>query len=124
MTWTVWIVMGAVFGGLSVGLGAFGAHALRERLSLENMNIFEIATRYHMYHALALLVVGLIAVKIDNAALTVAGCAFAVGIVLFSGSLYAMAIVEARWLGPVTPLGGAAFLVGWIALAVAVLKPA
>lgn len=123
MVWTIWIVLGAVFGALGVGVGAFGAHALKARVSPENLNIFEIGSRYHMIHALALLAVGLVAVKIDNSALMVSGVSFALGIVLFSGSLYALAITDARWLGMVTPLGGGFFIVGWVALAVAALKP-
>ena len=124
MTWTLWIVIGAIFAGLGVGFGAFGAHSLKERLSAENLNIFEVAARYQMYHSMALIAVGLLAVKIDNVAVLVAGCAFVIGIVLFSGSLYVMSITEARWLGMVTPFGGLAFLVGWGALAFAALRPA
>lgn len=123
VSWTVWIGVGAIFAGLGVAFGAFGAHALRDRLTVEDLSIFEIAARYQMYHALALIAVGLTAVKIDNTAIVVAGCAFIIGIVLFCGSLYTMALSEMRWLGMVTPLGGAAFLVGWISLAIAAFKP-
>lgn len=123
MAWTIWIVLGSVFGGLSVAVGAFGAHALRERLTPENLQIFEIGARYQMYHALALLAVGFLALRVDGTAVRVAGGAFAAGILLFSGSLYALAVTETRWLGMVTPLGGLAFLVGWTALAVAAFNP-
>ena len=122
MTWTIWIVIGSILGGLSVALGAFGAHALRQRLSAENLLIFDIGARYQMYHALALLAVGLLSVKVDHPALNVAGCAFVVGVVLFSGSLYVLSMSESRFWGMVTPVGGFAFLIGWAALTVAVVK--
>ena len=123
MTWTIWIALGSILGGLSVVCGAFGAHALRERLSPENMAIFEIGARYQMYHAFALIAVGLISVKIDHPALKVAGYAFFVGTLIFSGSLYILALSEARIWGAITPIGGAAFILGWAALAFAVLRP-
>ena len=123
MAWTLWIALGSILGGLSVAAGAFGAHALRSRLSPEYLAVFETGARYQMYHALTLIAVGLIAVKIDNTALRVAGIAFVIGTVLFSGSLYILSLTGARAWGMVTPIGGVAFLVGWIALAVAALRP-
>lgn len=124
MSWTIWIALGAIMGGLGVAGGAFGAHALKARLSPENLEIFEVGARYQMYHALALIAVGLVAVKIDGTLLTVAGAAFFGGILLFSGSLYTMALTDMRWLGMVTPVGGLCFLVGWTCLAIAALNPA
>jgi uncharacterized membrane protein YgdD (TMEM256/DUF423 family) len=123
MSWTIWMAVGAIFAGLGVAAGAFGAHALKARISPENIAIFETGARYQMYHALALLAVGLAAVKIDAPTLAVAGWAFCAGIVIFSGSLYALALSDLRWLGMVTPVGGVAFLVGWVALAAAMLRP-
>lgn len=121
MEWTFWIAFGAISAGLSVALGAFGAHGLRDRLTPESMAVFDTGARYQMLHALALLVVGLLAVKIDNVALRLSGAAFVAGILLFSGSLYALALTQIRSFGMVTPLGGLAFLVGWGAMAWSVI---
>lgn len=112
--------VGALMAGTAVGLGAFGAHGLRGRLSPEMLAVFETGARYHMYHALALLAVALLMGRLDGGrALTIAGWSFTTGILLFSGSLYALAITGISVLGAITPLGGLAFLIGWIALAVA-----
>jgi uncharacterized membrane protein YgdD (TMEM256/DUF423 family) len=124
MSWTIWIIFGGVFGGLGVAFGAFGAHALRESLAADQLAVYETAVRYQMYHAFALLAVGLLAVKIDTTALVVAGIAFVVGTILFSGSLYALTLLGLRWLGIVTPIGGVALLAGWVALTIAALRPA
>ena len=106
---------------LGVGAGAFGAHALKGRLSPEDLAIFEIAVRYQMYHALALIALGLIATRIETTSIKVAGWAFVAGVVLFSGSLYGLVFTANRSLGMVTPLGGIALIVGWLALAVAMI---
>jgi uncharacterized membrane protein YgdD (TMEM256/DUF423 family) len=111
--------MGAVLAMLAVAAGAFGAHALRARLEPRLLEVFETAARYQMYHALGLLAAAWAAERATSRAAAAAGWLFAAGILLFSGSLYAMALTGARWLGAVTPLGGAAFLAGWIALAAA-----
>lgn len=123
MSWTHWIVFGSAMAGLSVVMGAFGAHGLRERLAPEMLQIYEIGARYQMYHALALLAVGLVQIKIDHPMLSVAGWCFVVGTVIFSGTLYALSITGMRWLGMITPVGGAIFIVGWAAMAYAALKP-
>lgn len=117
MSWTIWILLGGLAGALAVGCGAFGAHALRERLDASELAIFEIGARYHMYHALALLACGFLALRVDGTAVRIAGMAFVLGILLFSGSLYAMALGAPRWLGAITPIGGVGFIVGWLALA-------
>lgn len=114
----VWLVAGAVLGGLSVAFGAFGAHALRARLDAGALATFETGARYQMYHALALLAVGWLAARQPSGATDTAGLAFVAGTILFSGSLYLMTLLGVRALGAITPLGGVAFLVGWIALAV------
>lgn len=106
---------GAVLGGLTVACGAFGAHALKDRLTAEQAVWFEKAVHYQGLHALALLVVALASTRSPHRAWRVAGLAFVAGVVLFSGSLYAMALGAPRVLGAVTPLGGTAFLVGWAA---------
>jgi uncharacterized membrane protein YgdD (TMEM256/DUF423 family) len=110
---------GAVLGGLGVAIGAFGAHGLRGRLSPEMLAVFETGVRYHMYHALAILVAAALLPRIDGRAVLIAGWSFMAGIVLFSGSLYALALSGVTTLGAITPIGGVAFLVGWISLAVA-----
>ncbi len=113
------IFAGALLGGVGVGLGAFGAHGLRGRLSPEMLAVFETGVRYHMYHALAILLTAVLMSRLEGRAIATAGWAFTIGIFLFSGSLYALALTGITTLGAITPLGGVAFLVGWISLAVA-----
>jgi len=110
-------VLGSLLAGLAVAAGAFGAHGLRGRLSPDMLTVFETAARYQMYHALALLVVGVALARWPAGGLVVAGWLFVLGIVLFAGSLYGLALSGVRVLGAITPIGGAAFLAGWIALA-------
>lgn len=117
-----WLALGALSGFVAVAAGAFGAHALKARVSADLLVIFETGCRYQMYHALALLAVGVLAERQPANALTIAGWAFVVGTLLFPGSLYALALTGARAWGAVTPLGGVAFLVGWAALLFAVLR--
>jgi uncharacterized membrane protein YgdD (TMEM256/DUF423 family) len=111
----------ALLAGIGVALGAFGAHSLRTRLEPRDLEIYETGVRYQMYHAFALLAVAwLLSRNVPGAAN--AGWAFMAGTLLFSGSLYLMALTGWRWLGPVTPLGGVAFLVGWVLLALSASK--
>jgi uncharacterized membrane protein YgdD (TMEM256/DUF423 family) len=112
--------LGALFGFLGVALGAFGSHGLENRLSVEALETFQTAVRYQMIHALALLAVTGLPRGARGADL--AGWAFVAGILLFSGSLYLLAALGHTWLGAITPLGGAAFLAGWLALAWGYLK--
>jgi uncharacterized membrane protein YgdD (TMEM256/DUF423 family) len=115
--------MGAVFGFLAVALGAFGAHALRDHLAPSEQVTYETAVRYQMYHALALLAVAWATSQWPAAwTLRVAGWLFVVGILLFSGSLYALVLSGHRMLGAVTPLGGLAFLLAWALLAWTALR--
>lgn len=135
-----WLRIGAIAGFLAVAFGAFGAHGLKDRLKplvsdsneeaafkLRRLENFETASRYNMYHALALVAVGLLALSgRPHAALSVAGWSFVIGTLIFSGSLYAYGLSGARWLGAITPFGGIGLLVGWLALAYAaggVAKP-
>ncbi|HKN87709.1 MAG TPA: DUF423 domain-containing protein [Nitrospiraceae bacterium] len=111
------VLLGAVFAALSVAAGAFGAHSLKRIIPADMLVMFETAARYQMYHALALLIVGGMLRPIPERGLQVAGWCFVIGIVLFSGSLYVIAVTATRWMGAITPLGGAAFLAGWLALA-------
>jgi uncharacterized membrane protein YgdD (TMEM256/DUF423 family) len=115
----LFLVLGAVSALLAVTLGAFAAHALRERLSPEMLSVFEVGVRYHMYHALALVGVAWASGRWPGGPVTAAGWLFVAGTVIFSGSLYLLSITGARWLGAITPVGGLAFLLGWAALAAA-----
>lgn len=118
----LWIALGAGYGFLAVALGAFGAHALKSRLSADLLAVWRTGVEYHFYHALALLLVGLLARQASSAALQAAGICFALGIIVFSGSLYALSLSGLRILGAITPLGGVLFLAGWVCVLVAALK--
>lgn len=113
----LFIVIGALSALCSVGAGAFGAHGLRAQLSPELLAVFETGARYQMYHALGLIGVGLAAAHWPRAGLGWVGALFIVGTLLFSGSLYALALSGTRWLGAITPIGGTAWLIGWALLA-------
>ncbi len=118
----MWLVLGAFSGLVSVAAGAFGAHALKQRLPADLLAIFETGARYQMYHALALVLVGVLASRAELPAraaspLQLSGALFLAGTVLFSGSLYVLSLTGQRWLGAITPLGGLAFLAGWLGLA-------
>jgi uncharacterized membrane protein YgdD (TMEM256/DUF423 family) len=113
----IWGMLGAVFGFLSVAIGAFAAHGLKSRLSEQALAWMETGVKYQMYHALALLAVAWVATQNLGWLPKAAGGLFALGVLVFSGSLYLMAFTGQRWLGAITPLGGLAFLAGWIFLA-------
>ena len=110
-----WTLVGALWGLLGVGLGAFGAHGLRTTASAEGLAWWETAARYHLVHALALVLLGLL--QHHRPGGDAAGWAFLAGSALFSGTLYAMALGAPRWLGAITPVGGAGMLLGWLLLA-------
>ena len=118
----MFVVCGAFFGATGVVLGAFGAHALADVLTPSAAAVWDTAVQYHLIHALALLCCGVLARNAAHGWLTAAGWAFVVGIFLFSGSLYLLSLGGPRFLGPVTPLGGLAFIVGWTALAVSAVS--
>ena len=122
MTGTAWFKLGAIVGGVGVIAGAFGAHGLKPYMDARAQDVFETAVRYQMYHALALLAVGLLGLSgRKRTSLSVAGWSFLLGILMFSGSLYGHALSGIRELGIFTPpIGGLAFIVGWVALAFAV----
>jgi uncharacterized membrane protein YgdD (TMEM256/DUF423 family) len=105
-----WTIVGAVLGFIAVAAGAFGAHGLKGVLTPERFETFEVAVRYQMYHALAILLAGLLGAP------QAAWC-FLAGVLIFSGSLYLLVLTDQRWLGAITPIGGLLFLAGWIALA-------
>lgn len=119
----LFLTLGSISAALAVVLGAFGAHALRARLSPEMLAVYHTGSQYHFYHALGLILVGVIALHLPALGfLRAAGWLMLAGTVLFSGSLYLLAVTGDRWLGAVTPLGGLAFIAAWILLAMAVFK--
>jgi uncharacterized membrane protein YgdD (TMEM256/DUF423 family) len=117
----LFLSIASILGGLSVAAGAFGAHALRERISERSLEIFDTGARYQMYHALALLFVALLLSRTDSPppTLIASGWLFILGIAIFSGSLYALSLTGVKSLGAIAPLGGAALIAGWGALAFA-----
>lgn len=108
-----WLIWGALFGGLAVALGAFGAHALKPTLDAYDREIYEKAVHYQMFHAVALLFIGCVSKLFPGIGIQPAGWGFLCGILFFSGSLYLLALFGLRWLGALTPLGGLAFLFAW-----------
>ena len=112
------LVLAAINGFVAVSLGAFAAHGLKSMLGPDLLATFQTGVQYHMYHALAMLAVGILVVQFPTqAGLRVAGYLFLAGILIFSGSLYVLALSGIRWLGAITPIGGVAFLAGWATLA-------
>lgn len=118
----LWLCIAAINGGLAVAAGAFGAHGLQGRIDAQALQVFETAARYHMYHALALAVAALVMRDAAAGAATTAAAFFVAGILLFSGSLYLLALTGTKALGIVTPFGGLCFLLGWGFLAIAALR--
>lgn len=119
----LFIVLGSASAFLGVALGAFGAHGLRDQLSERMMSVWQTGVQYHLIHALALVLIGvLIQFFSGTSALKWAGYLFFIGIILFSGSLYLLATLEIRKLGMITPVGGLAFLAGWLCLFIAAIK--
>jgi uncharacterized membrane protein YgdD (TMEM256/DUF423 family) len=123
------LIAGALFGGLAVALGAFGAHGLQKITQDEKvLQGFQTGVQYQVYHALALLAVGVLYEKISTRSMLMAGYSFIIGIILFSGSLYLLTLLKVnessliRYVGPVTPLGGLLFIAGWLLLVAAVIK--
>lgn len=123
MTARLWLALAAIYGFLGVALGAFGAHALRGRLGEDLLAVYRTGVDYQLHHTLALLAVGVLAQLRPAPLLHYAGLCFALGILLFSGSLYGLALTGIRAFGPITPLGGLLFLAGWALLAAWALSP-
>lgn len=116
---TTWLRAAAVVGFIAVAGGAFGAHGLREHVDAQALGWWDTGARYALGHAAALAVVAWLADRAPGRAVTVAGAGFAIGALVFTGSLWTMTLTGARWLGAITPIGGLAMLVGWVALGVA-----
>ena len=121
----IFLLLGSLAMMFAVGLGAFGAHGLKDKLSADMLAVYRTGVDYHFYHALGLLALGMIAAHLPESELVKwSGGLMAAGIVLFSGSLYLLALTGTRWLGAITPLGGAAWIVAWALLAAALLRTA
>lgn len=119
----LFLSLGSILALSAVAIGAFGAHALRARVSPEMLAVYQTGVQYHFYHALGIALVGLAFFHLpDSTALRVAGWLMVAGIFLFSGSLYALALSGQKWLGAVAPIGGTAFILGWAAFAWAVAR--
>jgi uncharacterized membrane protein YgdD (TMEM256/DUF423 family) len=117
-----WVTIGAASAGLAVVFGAFGAHALRDRLTDKMMAVYQTGSQYQFIHALALILLGIWSANHDSALSSGAGWCFTVGTLLFSGSLYALAVTDIRILGAITPFGGLSFIAGWICFAISAWK--
>lgn len=119
----LFLLAGSLSGMLSVAIGAFGAHALKATLEANNrLETFETAVKYQFYHSLALIFLGVLMLHFQNKVYTISGYGFIVGIIIFSGSLYALSLTGYTKLGAITPLGGLAFLIGWGAMAWGIFK--
>lgn len=118
----LFLSLGAISGALGVIIGAFGAHGLKAKLSPDMLTVYQTGVQYHFYHTFALLAVGLLALKFQSGLLTSSGWSFLIGIIIFSGSLYTLSITGISKLGAITPIGGLFFIIGWVMLAVAVVK--
>ena len=119
----LFLVLGCIAALLAVAFGAFGAHALKTRIAPDLMSVYRTGVEYHFYHALGMILVGLAAFHLPESAwLRAAGWAMLAGVVLFSGSLYLLALTGLSWLGAITPLGGAAFIAAWALFAAAAIK--
>lgn len=117
------VMLGSVNAFLAVALGAFGAHVLKEKLSPEFLAIYQTGVHYHIIHALALIIAGVLSERLAASGLVNwSGWLFFIGIILFSGSLYVLSITEIRVFGAITPFGGVGFLLGWLLLAFAAFK--
>lgn len=121
----LFLILGGLNAALVVMLGAFGAHGLKAILTADMLAVYQTAVHYHLFHALGLLAVGLVATQIaDSVWLRWSGWLMLLGIILFSGSLYVLSVSGLRWLGMITPFGGLAFITAWIVFVIAVAKPA
>ncbi len=118
----IFIVSGFLFMALTVVIGAFGAHNLKDKLSTDNMKIFEKGVQYQAYHSMGLVIIGLLGFNFPHHLLWLPALLFIFGIILFSGSLYILVLSNIKWLGMVTPLGGISFVLGWIFLGWAVFR--
>ena len=119
----LFLILGSINAAAAVSMGAFGAHSLKAKIPEDMLSVFQTAVQYHFYHALGLLIVGLLSMYLKpDRYIVIAGWMMFIGIVLFSGSLYVLSISGIRWLGIITPFGGIAFILSWIFVAVAIWR--
>ena len=117
------LILAGILGAISVGIGAFGAHGLKDLLETNGkVDTFETAVKYQFYHTLALLLLGILMLNFQQSYLTYSAYAFTGGIVVFSGSLYVLSLTNISWLGAITPIGGLGFILGWVFLVLGVSK--
>ena len=118
----IWIIAGATFLALAIILGAFGAHIIKSKVSPEDLAIFETGVRYQIYHALGLILIGLIGFHVHQNIIATPALMITTGIIIFSGSLYILVLTGVRWLGSITPIGGLLFIIGWVLLAINLIR--
>lgn len=118
------LIVGSLVLASAVIIGAFGAHALKARLAPDMLQIYQTGVEYHFYHGLGILLIGVIGMQLSHSLIHTAGWVLTLGVLVFSGSLYVLALTGMRWLGAVTPLGGLAFIIGWVLLAIGVYRSA
>ncbi len=109
-----WIITGAVMAGIAILLGAFGAHGLKNKITADYLIVFDTGVKYHFYHSLGLIIIGMLAFHFPSEPLNIPSIFFVAGICLFSGSLYVLSITGLKWVGAITPVGGLSFIIGWI----------
>ena len=117
-----WIILGASLAGVAVILGAFGAHGLKSKVSPADLAIFETGVQYHMYHALGLILIGVLGFHYNSDVIQLPAVLLSIGILIFSGSLYILVLTGLRWMGAITPIGGVAFIAGWLLLVLRIAK--
>ncbi len=123
MTAKTVLIIAGILGAISVGISAFGAHGLKDTLSANGtLETFDTAVKYQFYHTLALLLLGILMLNLQSNHFNYASICFIIGIVIFSGSLYTLSITNIKWLGAITPIGGLAFILGWIFMALGISK--
>ena len=120
--WKVFLILAGFFGATAVGFGAFGAHGLKDILSVRMLEVYQTAVKYQMFHVSALLSLGILLKFLESKTLQAAGVFFSIGIIIFSGSLYTLSLTGIKWLGAITPIGGVFFIIGWMFLAWGVIK--
>ena len=113
----IWLIVGAILAGVAVLIGALGAHGLKAKVSHEDLEIFNTGVRYHLFHALAILLMGVIGFHLPNEIVSASAYLMTAGIVIFSGSLYLLVITNIRWLGAITPIGGLCLVIAWFLFA-------
>ncbi len=118
----IWLIVGACLAALSVLIGAFGAHGLKSKISIHDLATFEIGVRYQMYHALAILLLGVISNYFPDSLISPVAYFMVIGVIIFSGSLYLLVLTDIKWFGAITPLGGICLIIGWILLAVNIYR--